>query len=204
MQIRKLYRFWRSSVFIIIFLFIAEGVFSQQVIWLKNGKKYTANVKFRTNDTLVYVLPSNPKMEHWVLMKEVDNIQNLNPMNRILWDTLPEKRKEELYLQNKNLKGIGVGFAIGGAIVAGAGLIVIIPAALKDFNHVTSNPDWVSEQLTGGIIVCAIGTVSMLTGVILVSTSNSKMKRYAIKHHKLAFDFKFTPTRKGFSLVYRF
>ena len=204
MQIRKLYRFWQSSVFVILFLFIAEGVFSQQVIWLKNGKKYTANVKFRTSDTLVYILPSNPKVEHWVLMKEVDKIQNLNPMHRILWDTLPEKRKEELYLQNKNLKDIGVGFAIGGAIVAGAGLILIIPAGLKDFNHVTTNPDWVSEQLTGGIIVCAIGTVSMLTGIILASTSNSKMKRYAIKHHKLAFDFNFTPTHKGFSLVFRF
>lgn len=204
MQIRKPYRYWHSAVLIILFLFIVEGMFSQQIIWLKNGKKYSANVKFRTRDTLVYVLPSNPKVEHWVSMMEVDNIQNLNPMHRILWDTLQEKRKEELYLQNKNLKDIGVGFAIGGAIVAGAGLVLIIPAALKDFNHVTSNPDWVSEQLTGGIIVCAIGTVGMLTGVILASTSNSKMKRYAIKRHKLALDFNFTPTRKGLSLVYRF
>ncbi len=137
-------------------------------------------------------------------MTEVENIQSLNPMHRIIWDTLPEKGKEELYLSNKNLKNIGVGFEIGGAIVSGAGLVLIIPAALKDFNHVTSNPGWVKEQLTGGIIVCVIGAAGLLTGIILASTANSKMKRYSIKHHKLAFDFNFTPTQKGLSLVYRF
>ena len=126
-------------------------------------------------------------MEQWVLMKEVDNIQNLNPMHRILWDTLPETRKEELCLQNKNSKDIGIGFAIGGAIVTGVGLILIIPAALKDFNHITDNPDWVSEQLTGGAIVCAIGTVSLLTGIILATTSNSKIKdmKQKVKNYPL-------------------
>ena len=205
MQTKQRYEYLQiSSLLLFLSLFLTEGLFSQQIIWLKGGKNYTANVKFRTIDTLVYVLPSNPKKEQWVLMKEVDKIQSLNPMHKIFWDTIPETRKEELYLKTKKIKDIGVGCAIGGAIVTGGGLILVIPAALKDFNHVTENPDWVSEQLTGGVIVCAIGTVSMLTGIILASTSNSKMKRYSIKHQKLSFDFNFTPSQKGFSMVYRF
>ena len=53
MKAKTVFGFWGSLIFTILFLFNSEGVFSQQIIKLKNGKKYMATIKSQSDDTLV-------------------------------------------------------------------------------------------------------------------------------------------------------
>jgi hypothetical protein len=203
MKTKTLFGFWGSLIFIVLFLFTTQGVLSQQVIKLKNGGKFTANIKSQSNDTLVYQLLSKPKVTQWVLMNEVDNIKNPRTGRKIpLSETIPDKKNEELYYQNRKLRNIGIGFVIGGAGVTGLGLALVIPAA-KEFNLFGGHPDWVDDQLKSGAIVTTIGGIGLLTGTILAIVGGIKMKKYSMKHG-LSFDFRCTPGQKCLSLVYRF
>lgn len=203
MKTKTLFGFWGSLIFIVLLLFNTEEVLSQQVIKLKNGKKFTANIKSQSNDTLVYKLLSKPKVTQWVLMNEVDNIINLRTGRKItLLDTIPDKKKEELYSQNRKLRNIGIGFVIGGAGVTGLGLALLIPAA-KEFHLFGGHPEWVDGQLISGAIVTTIGGIGLLTGTILVIVGATKMKNYSMKHG-LSLDFRCTPGQTGLSLVYKF
>lgn len=195
MKTKILFGFWGSLIFTILFLFNTEGVLSQQVIKLKNGKKFTANIKSQSNDTLVYQLLSKPKVTQWVLMNEVDNIKNLRTGRKItLLDTIPDKKKEELYYQKRELRNIGIGFVIGGAGVTGLGLALLIPAA-KEFNLFGGHPEWVDDQLISGAIVTTIGGIGLLTGTILAIVGGTKMKKYSMKHG-LSLDFRCTPGKR--------
>jgi hypothetical protein len=204
MKTKTLFGFWGFWIFTIIFLFSTEGVLSQQVIKLKNGKKFMANIKSQSNDTLVYQLLSKPKITQWVLMNEVDNIKTLQTGRKInLVDTIPDKKREELYHQNRELRNIGLGFVIGGAVVTGLGLVLFIPAASEDFKLFSKSAEWAHDQMVSGAIITAIGAAGLLTGTILATVGGTKMKKYSMKHG-ISLDFKFTPGQKGLSLVYRF
>jgi hypothetical protein len=204
MKTKTLFGYWGSLIFTILFLFNTEGVFSQQVIKLKNGKKYIANIKSQSDDTLVFQLLSKPKVTQWVLMNDVDNIKNLSTGRKIiLADTIPDKKREELYYQNRELRNIGLGFVIGGVVVTGLGLALFIPAASEDFKLFSKSPDWAHDQMVSGAIITAIGAVGLLTGTILAISGSTKMKKYSMKHG-FSLDFKFTPEQKGLSLVYSF
>jgi hypothetical protein len=203
MKTKTLFGFLGFLIFIVLLLFNTGGVLSQQVIKLKNGKKFTANIKSQSNDTLVYQLLSKPKVTQWVLMNEVDNIKNLSTGRKItLSDTIPDKKKEILYYQNRKLRNIGIGFVIGGAGVTGLGLALLIHAA-NEFQLFGGHLEWVDGQLISGAIVTAIGGIGLLTGTIMAIRGSTKMKKYSMKHG-LSIDFRCTPVQKGLSLVYRF
>lgn len=136
-------------------------------------------------------------------MNEVDNIKNLLTGRKItLSDTISDKKKEELYYQQRELRNIGIGFVLGGAGVTGLGLALLIPAA-KEFNLFGGHPEWVDDQLLSGAIITTIGGIGLLTGTILAIVGATKMKKYSMKHG-LSLDFRCTPGQKGLSLVYRF
>lgn len=193
-----------SVIFTILFLFYSEGACSQQVIKLKNGKTYYANVKSQSADTLVFQLLSKPTGSQWVLMNEVDYIKNF-AINRTaaLADTLPDLRKEELFDRGRTLRNTGFGLDIGGAVVTGLGLALLIPAA-SEMNILSPTPDWAHDQLVSGAIVTAIGAAGLVTGVILTLAGSAKMKKYSIKHSGISLDFNCIPGQQGVSLVYRF
>jgi len=203
MQTKAFIGFWGSLIFTVLFLLSTEAVFSQQVIKLKTGQKYFVNIKSQSRDTLVYQLLSKPKVDQWILMEQVKSIKNLNPTHSITFpDTIPDKKKEELYYQNRELRNIGLGFVIGGAVVTGLGLAILIPAA-QEWHLFSSSPEWAHDQLKSGAIITAIGAAGLITGTILAAVGGTKMKRYQIKHG-ISLDFKCTPDQKGLSLVYRF
>ena len=206
MKTKTLFGFWGSLIFTTLFLFNTGGVLSQQVIKLKNGKKHIANIKSQSDDTLVYQLLSKPKVTQWVLMNEVDNIKNLITGRKItLSDTIPDIKKEELYYQSRELRNMGFGFLIGGAVVTGLGLALLIPAASEYHMFFTSSsPEWAHDQLISGAIITAVGGAGLLTGIILSTVGSTKMKKYSIKHHGISFDFKCTPGQQVLSLVYSF
>jgi len=138
-------------------------------------------------------------------MNDVDEINNINPMHEIIWDTLPEKIKEELFNKSEKLKKTGTNVLIGGAVLTGAGLILFIPAGFKDLEYnIDPNPSWVNQQLTQGVIVCGIGIVGVITGVIIRSVGSSRMRIYGIKHARFSFDLKSSRSCNGLSLVWRF
>jgi hypothetical protein len=206
MKTNTLFGFRGSLVFTILFFFNTEGLLSQQVIKLKNGERYIANIKSHSGDTLVYQLFSKPKVSQWVLMNEVENIKNLSTGRKIyLEDTIPDIRKEEIYYQSRELRNLGVGFVIGGAVVTGFGLALLIPAASE--YHIfskSSSPEWAHDQLISGVIVTTIGGAGLLTGIILSTVGGSKMKIFSIKHHGISVDFNSTPGQQGLSFVCRF
>jgi hypothetical protein len=204
MKTKKLFGFRGFLIFTILFFFSTEGVLSQQVIKLKNGGKYIANIKSQSDDTLVYQLLSKPKITQWVLMNEVDNIKNLKTGRKIiLVDTIPDKKREERYYQNRELRNIGLGLVIGGAVVTGLGLALFIPAASEEF-QMFSSAEWAQDQMISGAIITAIGGAGLLTGIILSTAGSTKMKKYSKKHHEIYLDFKCAPGQQGLSLVCRF
>jgi hypothetical protein len=194
-----------SLIFTAFFLFNSVFIFSQQIIKLKTGEKYIVNIKSQSHDTLIYQLPSKPKITKWVLMSEVDNIKNLKTGRSIpLADTIPDKKKEELYYQNRGLRNIGIGFVIGGAAVTGLGLALLIPAASEGKILSTSpSPEWAHNQLVSGAIVTAIGAAGMITGTIMAIVGSTNMKKYVLKQ-EISLDIKCTPGHMGLTLVFRF
>lgn len=182
MKAKTVFGFWGSLIFTILFLFNSEGVFSQQIIKLKNGKKYMATIKSQSDDTLVYQLLSKPKVTQWVLMNEVDDIKNFGPDNKDnMADTIPDIKREELYYQCRALRNIGLGFVIGGAVVTGLGMALLIPAA-AEWNILYPSTDWAKDQMLSGIIITAIGAAGLLTGTILAITGAQKWQNIQRKN----------------------
>jgi hypothetical protein len=214
MKTRTFFGFRTALVIVVICLLVTAGAFPQQVIKLKNGKKYNAIIKSRSGDTLVYELLSKPDIEHRLLMAEVDTILSLKippgihfpgykQTKSIPLDTIPDERKKELYLHYRQIRNIGMGFLIGGAIVTGLGLGVLIPAA-TEIHIIGSTPEWADDQAIQGIILTGIGGLGLITGIVMTIKGSVEMKKYTPGHDKVSFDLKFSPGQTRVTLVYRF
>jgi len=201
MKTKTIARLNRYLIIAVLLLLWTTGLYSQQVIKLKNGQEYKVFIVYQTKDTLKYQLSSEENVIRTILMDQVESIRMEAPSLSSARDTTFPMMKEKTYLHYEHITNIGIGFAAGGAVIAGIGIAVLTSA------HHTEG-DWLNISYTGqvfsGAILTGLGSALLLTGAILAITGSTNMQDYKNKQHGLSFDMKYTPQFKGVSLVYRF
>lgn len=187
-------------VILVLFLSLPDGLYSQQVLKLKNGQEFKIYTVYKTKDTLKYHLPSESNVIRTILMNQVDTIQGTITLSNPSEEIFPPLIDRQS-LHYKHMTTTGTVLAAGGGFIALGGIVIMSSAR---HTHDEFWGDTYDAKVGLGGVITGVGGIMALAGVILITTGTLSMENYQKKMRGFSWDVKYTPSMKGVSLVYRF
>jgi hypothetical protein len=185
---------------LLIFAIIIAGSLecrAQHVITFTNGKELNAFIIYQSQDSVKYYLDNKPDI---VYVETMDHIQRITPFHQLkqMPDSLSYAQCERKYKHYLHMVIGGPILLASGGAVMGLGIAGLVSLADEHDDMFTDGATAVCGVVTG------IGAVGIIAGIAMTVTGALNLPIYKEKLNRFSFDFNYSPSVKGISLVYRF